>query len=49
MAILNWSELARALKIDPTMPGYTSAFSTYNDGLIKLNRDVEKNITAQIK
>jgi len=48
IAIDNWTDLAQAIGIDTNNPGYISAFSSYNDAMIEMNRETENHIVDEV-
>lgn len=48
MRIKDFTKFAQAMHWDYNSEAYISAFKSYNDGLIELNRKTEKNITEEI-
>lgn len=49
LAITNFAKFAEMLNLDTNSEQYVSAFKTYNDSLIKMNRQAERNILEEIK
>ena len=48
LRINNFEGFARALGIDTTSDAYYSAFKTYNDSMVSLNKQTEKAITEEV-
>lgn len=49
LAITDFEEFAKELQLDTNSEQYVSAFKTYNDSLIKMNRQAERNILEELK
>ena len=49
MAIIDFDAFADVMKWDKNSAEYVSAFKTYNDAMISMNKQVEKNILEEVK
>jgi len=49
LRIKDFNRFAQAMHWDYNSEEYISAFKSYNDGLIELNKKVETNITEELK